>query len=122
MQRILVVDDAVTVRMYHRHLLEALGFAVDEAENGIEGLERALSGDHALYLVDVNMPKMDGYAFVGEIRRNPDLHAVPVVMISTEAGEHDRERAFAAGANDYVVKPVQPRALQERARLLAGGA
>jgi len=61
MKRVLVIDDATTVRLYYRQILEARGFAVEEAGNGYEGLEKALAGQFDLYVVDVNMPKMDGY-------------------------------------------------------------
>jgi len=121
MKKILIVDDAVTVRMYHRQLMEAVGFEVEEAENGIEALEKGLSREFDLFLVDVNMPKMDGYRLVEEIRRSPQLQAVPVIMVSTEQEEQDKEKAYRAGANFYIVKPADPEELQIYATLLAGG-
>ena len=60
-KRILIVDDAATVRMYHRGILESAGYAVEEAMNGIEALEKALEAPFDLYVVDVNMPKLNGY-------------------------------------------------------------
>ena len=122
MARIMIVDDAATVRMYHRELVEALGHQVVEAENGIEALEKALGATWDLFLVDVNMPKMDGYRLVREMRAGEDLREVPVVMVSTEAGVRDKEQAWAAGANHYLVKPVRPEALQAVVRALAGEA
>jgi len=120
MARIMIVDDAATVRMYHRELVEALGHEAVEAENGIEALEKALGRSWALFLVDVNMPKMDGYRLVQELRQRKELAAVPVVMVSTEAEAGDRERAWAAGANHYLVKPVRPETLQALVRALVG--
>lgn len=120
MKRVLVVDDALTVRMYHRQLMEAVGFGVEEATNGIEALEKGLADHFDLFVVDVNMPKMDGYRLVREMRRTPELQATPVIMVSTEAGHQDRRQALAAGANYYVVKPASPSALQAKACLLAG--
>lgn len=105
--RILVIDDAATVRMYHRGIFEEAGYAVDEAINGIEGLERALGGGYDLLLVDVNMPKLDGYGFLRELRRQ-DAAQAPAVMISTEAQANDRQLAYEAGANYYLVKPIRP--------------
>ena len=119
MKRALIVDDAVTVRMYHRQILEAAQFDVDEAENGVEALERLLVGAYHLLLVDVNMPKMDGYTLLREVRSTPELRAVPAIMISTEAQRHDREQAYQAGANLYLVKPVRPEVLRARAVLMA---
>jgi two-component system chemotaxis response regulator CheY len=106
MKRILVVDDAATVRMYHRQILAQAGYAVDEAVNGLEALEKALRSPYDLYLVDVNMPKLDGYGFLRELRRQ-DLPQVPAIMVSTEASQADRRRAFEAGANFYMVKPTR---------------
>lgn len=120
MKRILIVDDAATVRMYHRAILETAGFAVDEAVNGIEGLEKALTTAYDLYLVDVNMPKMDGYAFLRELRGNPDLEQAPAVMISTEAELVDRTKAYEAGANFYMLKPTRPENLAGHVRVLLG--
>jgi two-component system chemotaxis response regulator CheY len=120
MARILVVDDATTVRMYYRDVLEEAGFAVEEAVNGFEGLEKAVAESFDLILVDVNMPKMDGYAFLRQGRTMPELQAVPAVMISTESAAQDRERAYAAGANLYLVKPARPEVLIEIATVLAG--
>ncbi|QEP43772.1 response regulator [Ectothiorhodospiraceae bacterium BW-2] len=120
MTRVLIVDDALTVRMYHRQLMEQLGFEVDEASNGIEALEKGLSTRYELFIVDVNMPKMDGYRLVQEMRKNGALQHIPVIMVSTEAQLRDREQALLAGANFYVVKPADPDSLQLQARLLAG--
>lgn len=120
MARILVVDDATTVRMYYRDVLEEAGFTVEEAVNGFEGLEKAVAESFDLILVDVNMPKMDGFTFLRQGRTMPELQAVPAVMISTESAAQDRERAYAAGANLYLVKPVRPDVLTEVAIVMAG--
>jgi two-component system chemotaxis response regulator CheY len=120
MKHVLVVDDAATVRMYHRKILEAAGFVVEEAANGYEGLEKALQGTFALFLIDINMPKMDGYNLVKELRDRAETQAVPIIMISTEAEARDKEQAYVAGANLYLVKPVRPEDLTINARMLAG--
>ncbi len=121
MTRILIVDDAATVRRYHRTILEGAGYLVEEAVNGVEALEKALKQPFALYLVDVNMPKLDGYGFLRELR-GQDLAQAPAIMISTEAAHGDRQQAYAAGANDYLVKPVRPEQLRLHVKLLAGDA
>jgi two-component system chemotaxis response regulator CheY len=104
--QILVVDDATVVRLYYRQILERLGYQVHEAVNGIEGLEKALQAPFDLCIVDVNMPMMDGYAFLHALRASSDACGVPTLMTSTEAGPQDRRQALAAGANGYLVKPV----------------
>lgn len=117
----LVVDDATTVRKFHRSILEEAGFAVEEAMNGVEALERALAAARpfGLLLVDVNMPGMDGYSLVSRLRGEPSLAATPVIMISTEREPGDAERGFAAGANLFLVKPVRPEKLAAFARAMA---
>jgi len=122
MKRVMVVDDATTVRMYHRQLMEQVGYEVVEAENGVEGLEKALTTPVDLLLVDVNMPKMDGYNFLLAVRATPELAAIPAIMISTEDRPVDREQAYRAGANLYMVKPVKPEAIEARVALMAGEA
>ena len=121
-RRVLVVDDAATVRAYSRKVLEADGFVVDEAVNGIDGLEHALASPPDLLIVDINMQKMDGYAMLRRLRQEPALRDVPAVMISTESKDSDRENALLAGANWYFVKPVRPDDLSAAARLLTGRA
>jgi two-component system chemotaxis response regulator CheY len=121
MKRILIVDDAATVRMYHRLILEAAGYEVEEAVNGIEALEKVLQSPFDLYVVDINMPKMDGYGFLKEMRRQ-DMDQAPAIMVSTEAEADDRQRAYRAGANLYLVKPVKPDELLIHVRLLLGEA
>jgi two-component system chemotaxis response regulator CheY len=120
-KRILVVDDAATVRMYHRSVLEGAGYEVAEAINGIEALEKTLAAPTPfdLYLVDINMPKLDGYSFLRELR-SQDILQVPAVIISTEAKTQDKQRAWEAGANFYLVKPIKPDVLLALCRLLLG--
>ncbi len=120
--RVLVVDDATTVRLYHRDILEAAGLMVEEASNGAEALEMLLLAPSppALLVVDVNMPRMDGYAFVAAIRAEPALASVPTIMVTTEREESDAGRSYAAGANLFLRKPVRPEALRGFARTLAG--
>lgn len=122
MSRILIVDDAATVRMYHRGILEPAGYVVDEAINGLEALEKAALRNYDLYLIDVNMPKLDGYALVRRMRSDPALRQVPAIMISTEAEGSDQRRAYEAGANLYLIKPARPLVLLAHVRMLLGEA
>lgn len=119
-KRILVVDDGMTTRLYYRSVFEAAGFTVDEAANGLEGLERALLDRFDLMIVDVNMPKMDGYAMIARLRGDAAVQAVPIITISTEAEGRDADRAYEAGADLYLVKPATPAVLVETANLLTG--
>ena len=122
MKRVLIVDDAATVRMYYRLILEEAGYLVVEAVNGIEAMEKSLLESFDLYIVDVNMPKQDGYAFLREMRSREELVQAPALMVSTEAAANDRTRAYTSGANLYLVKPVKPDELLVNCRLLLGEA
>ena len=118
--RVLVVDDAPTVRLYHGELLRRIGFVVDEASNGYEALEMALVATFDLMLVDVNMPTMDGFELITRLRAPTVGVTCPIVTISTEAEQADAEAAYHSGANYYLVKPVAPPVLQQLARVLTG--
>ncbi|HZL49968.1 MAG TPA: response regulator [Terracidiphilus sp.] len=121
MKRILIVDDAATVRMYHRSILEPAGYTVEEAWNGIEALEKALESPFDLYLVDINMPKLDGYGFLRELRQQ-QIAQQPAIMVSTEAEARDEKAAYQSGANSYFIKPVRQAQLLSYVRLLLGEA
>ena len=119
--RILVVDDSSLVRLYYLAALEKAGFVVEQAINGIEAIEKVLAREFDLLIVDVNMPGMDGFSFVRDLRRGQeDVAALPVLMITTEAGEQDFADARAAGANYYLVKPVLEADLVRHVSALAG--
>ncbi len=119
--RVLVIDDASLVRLYYRDALEGAGFAVDEALNGLEALEKLSLGAVDLLIVDVNMPRMDGFTFLHLLRRQPGPNAAtPALVTSTEAGPQDFAAAREAGANFYLVKPIGPEALVEHAALMCG--
>src|SRR5512142_708725 len=100
--RILVVDDSSLVRLYYRSALEKAGFEVEQAINGIEAMERVLSQPFDLVIVDVNMPRMDGFTFLRALRRGPmDIASLPALIVSTEAEVRDMAQARASGANFY---------------------
>jgi two-component system chemotaxis response regulator CheY len=105
--------------MYHRDILESAGYTVEEAMNGIEALEKALQNPFDLYLVDVNMPKLDGYGFLRQLR-GEEMPQAPAIMVSTEAAARDQTEALRAGANGYLIKPVKPAQLLTHVRLLLG--
>jgi two-component system chemotaxis response regulator CheY len=105
--RILVVDDSSLVRLYYRNALEAAGFNVEQAINGIEAMEKVLAQAFDLVIVDVNMPRMDGISFMRALRRGaPEVATIPALIISTESGQQDIDDSRNAGANFYLVKPV----------------
>jgi two-component system, chemotaxis family, chemotaxis protein CheY len=119
--RILVVDDAGLVRAYYRDILERAGYLVDEALNGVEALEKLLQIQADIIIADVNMPQMDGISFLKALRRQgPPLASIPAIVVSTEAEDHDKAAARAAGANHYLVKPLREDTLLRYVALLTG--
>lgn len=120
-RRVLIVDDARLVRSFYRSILEKAGYEVDEALNGLEALENLLLAPADLLVVDINMPKMDGYTFLRTLRASDEaMAAIPALMTSTEAQEKDRDNARAAGANYYLVKPIAAEAFLRHVDLLTG--
>jgi two-component system chemotaxis response regulator CheY len=120
-KRILIIDDAALVRSYYRAALEADDFEVEEALNGLEGLEKLLSQSFDLAIVDVNMPQMDGITFLKALRsKELPLSSLPVLVTSTEAGPQDMAAARSAGANYYLVKPIKQETLAEYAAIFCG--
>jgi len=119
--RVLVVDDSSLMRLYYRSALEKAGFEVEQAINGIEAMERALSQPFDLVIVDVNMPRMDGFSFLRVLRRHAgEVATLPALMISTESETQDVAAARAAGANFYLVKPVAESELVRHVCALTG--
>ena len=118
MRKTMVIDDSKTVRSYHKALLSAENLDVVEAENGMEAIEKSLDGDIELFLVDVNMPIMDGYTFVKEIRQKEEYKHTPIIMITTQAHESDKKEAFRMGANLFEIKPIKPDILKSFIKIL----
>jgi len=112
MATVMVIDDSKTVRNYHSSILKSMGIDVLEAENGMEALEKSLYSNVSLYLVDANMPIMDGYSFIGDLRRQKKYTTVPVIMVTTQANEEDKISAYKVGANLFETKPIKPNRLQ----------
>jgi len=118
---VLVIDDSSLVRLFYRKALEAAGFEVIEAINGIEGMEKALAQTFDLVIVDVNMPRMDGFSFLRTLRRSVrDVASIPALIVTTEAGDQDIADARTAGANFYLVKPVSDADLVGHVRAMTG--
>jgi len=104
--RVLVVDDDKTTRKMLSLILKSKGYDVVTAENGMDGLQKLGLEQINLILTDMNMPYMDGIEFTKQVRANPDFSHIPIVMLTTEADEEEKQRAYKAGVDDYLVKPA----------------
>ena len=106
--RILIVEDSPTMRQLLAFALKRLrGAEIVEAQDGMDGLRKVTADEFDLALIDINMPVMDGLKLIHLIRQEPDLAEMPIVVITTEGAQEDRDRALALGANEYLTKPIQ---------------
>ena len=111
MYKILVVDDDVNIRRVVREYAEFEGYEVAEAENGMEAVEMVKSEDFDLIVMDIMMPKLDGFSTCKEIKK---YKTIPVIMLSARGEEYDKLFGFELGIDDYVVKPFSPKELMAR--------
>ncbi len=118
MPLILIVDDSLTMRRVTSRVLEQSGFAVLSARDGVEALETMAERTPDLLLLDIEMPRMDGYALAEQMRRDQRLRHIPIMMLTSRSGDKHRQRALALGVNDYMPKPYQEADLISRIRAL----
>ncbi|WP_166244800.1 response regulator [Paenibacillus turpanensis] len=115
--RVLIVEDSSATRDYYRAYLTERGFQISEAYNGLEALEKLAARSYDAAIVDINMPKMDGYQFIRELRGGEQKYKMPIAVVSSENKPSDQQLAYQAGANAYLVKPVRPEQLEALIRL-----
>jgi two-component system response regulator ResD len=113
--RILVVDDEERIRRLLRMYLERENYQIDEAEDGEQALELAVTNDYALILLDLMLPGMDGIEVCQNIR---ERKSTPIIMLTAKGEENNRIHGFEAGTDDYVVKPFSPREVVFRVKAL----
>ena len=119
--KILYIEDHPAQRDIMAQMLELSGYEVAVASDGIDGLEQARSWKPDLILMDLRMPRMDGFEAIKELRKDPTTEEIPVIAISAWASAKHKERAMEAGANEHFTKPVDlTRLLDTIKRLLAG--
>ncbi|WP_410058625.1 response regulator transcription factor [Ruminococcus sp.] len=113
MAKILVVDDEIKIREIIKEYAEFEGYEVAQAEDGMQAVEMAKNQDFDIIIMDVMMPKLDGYSACKEIRK---IKQIPVIMLSARGEEYDKLFGFEIGVDDYVVKPFSPKELMARIR------
>jgi len=123
MKKILIAEDNAVNRELLRELLEMRGYAVTEACDGQEALEKIAETQPDILLLDLGMPVLDGFATIKKIRENPSLSSLLVLAVTAYAMRGDREKILDSGFDGYLSKPLNPSALeQELERLLKKGA
>ena len=106
--KVLVIEDNEQNLYLTTFILERHGYEVIQAREGLEGTRLAAEVAPDLILLDIQLPKMDGYAVAKALRSNPALHDVPIVAVTSYAMVGDRERVMAAGCSGYIEKPINP--------------
>ena len=101
---VLVIDDSLTTRMVEQSILESAGYPVELATSGEEALELALARRYSLFLVDIEMPGMDGFEFISRARADPVLRDIPAILVTSRTSAEDRRRGEESGARAYIVK------------------
>ncbi len=113
MSKLLIVDDEINIRAVVREYAEFEGYEVDEAENGMQAVDKCRQEDFDLIIMDVMMPKLDGYSASKEIKKTKNT---PIIMLSARGEEYDKLFGFEIGVDDYVVKPFSPKELMARVK------
>ena len=115
MRRILIVEDSATMRSLLTSALESLDppVKVEEACSGFEALHSLPRASFDLIITDINMPDINGIELVSFVKKNPSYQRIPLVIVSTEGSEQDRQRGLGLGADAYLVKPFTPEELQQ---------
>jgi DNA-binding response OmpR family regulator len=115
MSTILIVDDEAKIRNVIREYAEFGGFNVAEAVDGMEAVEMCREHDYDIIIMDVMMPRLDGFSAVKEIKKTKDI---PIIMLSARGEEYDKLFGFELGIDDYIVKPFSPKELMARVNVV----
>ncbi len=118
MKKVLLVEDNEDLQFLLTVQIKSMGFSVISANNGMEGVKKAIKEKPDLILMDILMSGMDGREATREIRSNPMTEDIPIIAVSVLFRHSDRKSCFEAGCNDYIVKPFSFKVLQEKIRAL----
>jgi len=116
---VLIIEDEAEVRNFASRVLELEGYRILQAKDGAEGLRLVRRGGISLVLLDLKLPRGDGWVVLEQVKKEPELSSIPVIVFTASVAEPQRERALAMGAADYLVKPLSAATLRESvARIL----
>lgn len=119
---ILIVEDNEDNLMVYRTILEHVGYAVIEARDGEEGIARAREEHPDLILMDISIPRIDGWEATRRLKKNEETRDIPIIALTAHALEEDREKALRVGCDGYLAKPVEPRRVVEEVKRYVGPA
>lgn len=118
---VLIAEDSATMRAFIVSTIEEIGeFNIIEAESGFEALKALPRNKFDLIITDINMPDINGLELINFVKKNPSYLSIPLIIISTESSEKDREKGLALGADEYITKPFKPEVLQQKVRKYLG--
>lgn len=117
---VLIIEDEADIRYFASRVLEFEGYAVLEAESGEEGLKLVREEQVSLVLLDLRLPGIDGWAVLEQMKAEPELSTIPVIIFTASAAVPQHDRAFSMGAVDYLVKPVSAASLKEAVARILG--
>jgi two-component system chemotaxis response regulator CheY len=117
--RILTVDDSASMRVLLNHALTAAGFSVEQAEDGVEALEWLAAHEVDVVITDINMPRLDGFGLIEQLRAGSRHRDRPILVLTTESSGEKQDRARCAGATGWIVKPFDPKKLVATVRRVA---
>ncbi len=121
-RHILIAEDSAVTRAFLVSVLEEMeSFDIIEASSGFEALKQLPRQNFNLIITDINMPDINGLELINFIRSNSQYASIPLIVVTTEGSERDREKGLALGADEYLVKPINPARLQELTRKYLSG-
>ncbi|HEX7119790.1 MAG TPA: response regulator [Longimicrobiales bacterium] len=121
-KKILIVEDNEDNLMVYRTILEHVGYGVLEARDGEEGIARASESHPDLILMDISIPKIDGWEATRRLKEAEGTRDIPIIALTAHALEEDREKALSVGCDGYLAKPVEPRRVVEEVERYVGPA
>ena len=117
-QTVLLVEDEDALRLVLRDLLEREGYSVIEARDGVQALDEIDRAAPDALVLDINLPRLDGYQVLSHLRARPATAGLPVLVLTAKGDEESEVKVFESGANDFITKPFRPRALSARLKAL----
>lgn len=120
-KRILYIEDNFDNRILIKRVLEAEGYIVDEAPDGLTGIQIALERCPDLILIDINLPDIDGYEATARLRQMPEVARVPIVALTANVLQGDRQRSLDAGCDGYIPKPINVDELPQQIEAFLNG-
>lgn len=120
MKKVLIIDDSEVLRRITAFNLQKMGYEIREAIDGVDGLEKIKNFQPDLVLLDIMMPRMDGFTVLKKMNEDPSMKEIPVIVLTAKGGEDDEREALRLGAIKVLTKPFSPKQLVETVKQVIG--